>query len=220
MNHSHEEMLGRIQDLIQKGEHAKAQRDVENLRDERFYHVKPGPFEEWRTSALSLIQDVTKPDSYYVKNFKEGVRSVSEEDVDRGIGILGALKTAVEKGYLTTHRTLVAAGIFRDSLERAEYLLENGFENAAASLVGAVLEQGLREMCARWEIPVKKDDGISSLNDKLARKKAYGIYPHEQVEAWKAIRNKAGHGHFKEYTKQHVEDMLKGVRGFLDENLK
>lgn len=220
MNHTNEKILKRIQDLIEKGESVKTQQDVETLRDEHIYHVKHAPFEEWRTNALSFIESITEADSVYKRNFEGKVKTPEMDEVDSGIGILGALKNDLEQGHLTRFRTLVVAEVFSDFLEMAEYLLESDYKDPAASLTGAVLEDGLRKMCGKRNIPVKKVDDISSLNHKLADKKAFGRNAQKQVQAWKGIRDSADHARFDEYKKEDVEDMLKGVRRFLGENLK
>ena len=220
MNHTNEKILQRTQDLIHKGENVKTQQYVEPFRDEHIPHIKHGPFQEWRTSALSLIESITESDSVYRRNFEGKVKTACEEDVDNGVGVLGALKNDIEGGYLTRYRTLVAAEVFNDFLEMAEYLLESDYKDPTASLIGAVLEDGLRQMCGGNSIKVKKNDDISCLNQKLAGKEIYNKNMRKQIEAWKGIRDSADHGRFTEYKEQDVQDMLKGVKRFLGENLK
>jgi hypothetical protein len=215
-----EELIKRIQVLIEKGENVKTQQYFETLRHKPIPHIKHDPFQEWRTNALSLIESITETDSVYKRNFEGEVKTPCKEDVDKGIGILKALKNDIEQGYLTKYRILVVAEVFDDFLEMADYLLENDYKDPAASLIGAVLEDGLRQMCGRNNIQVKKGDDISCLNQKLGSK---GLYTHiiqKQIQAWKGIRDSADHGKFDEYKKEDVQDMLKGVKRFLGENLK
>ena len=115
---------------------------------------------------------------------------------------------------------LVSASVFSDFLEMAEHLLDSGYKDPAASLIGAVLEDSLRRMCGNNALPVKSDDNISSLNQKLAQKQVYNPLQQKQIQGWNDIRNNADHGHFDQYKPSGVTDMLKGVRNFLSEYLK
>ena len=186
------EILKRIQILVEIGHSIKTQRYVKKppsfsqaVRSmqgmkhtssdafEVMPHVENGPFEEWRTNALSLIESVTQPESLYMRNFEEKVKTADVNDVDRGLGILRALKNDIEQGYLTKFQTLVVAEVFEDFLEMATYLLEHEHKDLAAFLIGAVLEDCLRKMCRNNNIEVKNGDDISSLNQKLGNKSIY-----------------------------------------------
>jgi hypothetical protein len=235
-----EELIKRIQVLIEKGENIKTQRYVERprpwfsgipsrsglrsntSRGDFVPYVEPGAFEEWRTNALSLIEGITDPESIYQRNFQEEVNEPHVTDVDKGVGILRALKNDIEQGYLTKYRFKVVAEVFDNLLEMAEHLLEleNTYKDLTAFLVGVVLEDGLRQLCGKNNIQIKKDDDISCLNQKLAGKEIYNKITQKNIQAWKAIRDSADHGKFDEYKKEDVQDMLKWVKRFLGENLK
>jgi HEPN domain-containing protein len=214
-----EKILNRIGELIGKGENVK-NNVIHPGQDHYHSSVNPGLFQEWKTGAISFMETITENDSVYRKNFLENTRGNMVLNVEEGIGILKALKEDIEHGYLTKHRTLVAVEVFDDFLEMAEYLLESGYKDPAASLIGAVLENGLREMCRNSKIEVKKGDDISSLNQKLGSKGIYTKIMQKQIQAWKGIRDSANHGKFDEYNKEDVQDMLKGVKRFLGEYLK
>ncbi len=236
MNETSEKTLKRIEDLIRKGEAIKTQRWVEKPpprfpnpklhstapRGEYRPYIEPSAFEEWRTNALSLIESLSETDSVYRTNFEAKVKAPHTSDVDKGIGILRALKNDIEQGYLTKYRFKVAAEVFDDLLGMAEHLLEleNAYKDLTAFLVGVVLEDGLRQLCGKNNIQVKKGDDISCLNQKLAGKEIYNKITQKNIQTWKAIRDSADHGKFDEYNKEDVQDMLKGVKRFLGENLK
>lgn len=57
-------------------------------------------------------------------------------------------------------RSFVVAERFVDFLRSAKHLLENGFYILAASLAGAVLEDGLRKLCAKNSITVPEKTKI------------------------------------------------------------
>ena len=102
----------------------------------------------------------------------------------------------------------------------AEYLLENGYKNPAASLCGAVLEDGLRKIAIKEGIKVKSSDDLNSLNDKCANGEVYNRLMQKKIKVWIDIRNKADHGQFNEYSEKDVNEMLKGVMDFLSVYLK
>ena len=112
---------------------------------------------------------------------------------------------------------MATAEVFSDFLEQADYLLQNGYAAPAASLAGAVLENGLRSIAERNEIPVKARNNLSALNQKLAGKSVYNRLRQKQIEAWIEVRNNADHGQFGEFTDSDVADLIKGARSFLAE---
>ena len=137
-----------------------------------------------------------------------------------GQEILTAVKEDILGGYLTDIKTLISAEVFSDFLEMAEHLLENGYKDPAASLCGAVLEDGLRKIATKKGIKVKSSDDLNSLNDKCANGGVYNRLMQKKIKVWIDIRNKAAHGKFNAYTEEDVQEMLKGVRDFLASYLK
>ncbi|GAI09930.1 unnamed protein product, partial [marine sediment metagenome] len=137
-----------------------------------------------------------------------------------GKGILQGLREDIEAGYLTRIETLVSADIFDDFLEMAVYLLSQGYKDPTASLVGAVLENGLRRICLARGITLSVKENINSLNKKLADAEVYNRLTQKKVQVWNDIRNNADHGKFNEYETDDVNEMLKGVRNFLEQYLQ
>jgi len=176
-------------------------------------------FHEWKNNLQNFISLVCGENSPYYKNFVDGVKSSYPSDVDHGMGILKALKEDLELGYLTRVRDLISAEVFTDFIEMARHLLDNNYKDPAASLIGAVLENGLRQIAQKNEIVVKSDDDMGSLNTKLADKEIYNRLFQKQIQVWKAVRNSADHGKFNEYKIEDVNSMLEGVQRFLAEQL-
>jgi hypothetical protein len=54
-------------------------------------------------------------------------------------GILGALRTDYEAGNLQSVIELVHADIFADFFDMADYLLQQGYKDPAAVIVGSML---------------------------------------------------------------------------------
>jgi len=203
MNSIQEKFIKKIDELIEKA------RSIQNYSD----------FFEWKTSSENLINLICGQENDFYKNFVKHVVNRGPMFIESGVGILKALKDALEQGYIKNIRHLVIAEVFTNFLEMAEHLLENGYKDAAASLIGAVLENGLRKIAEKHNVTVKRDDNINSLNTKLADKGIYNRLIQKQIQAWKDIRDAAAHGKFNEYDADQVKLMLEGVKKFLAEYL-
>lgn len=220
MNSTTEKLIERANQLLDK-----AQKVVGTRRSNSSEHVfapatvDSSLFHEWKNNTQNFISLVCGETSPYYKNFVEGVKNAFPGELERGIGILKALKEDIEQGYLARIKDLVSAEIFTDFIEMAQHLLDSDYKDSAASLVGAVLENGLRQIAQKHNVDIKSGDDIGSLNTKLADKEVYNRLIQKQIQAWKAIRDSADHGKFNDYKAGDVKSMLEGVQRFLTENL-
>ncbi len=219
MKDARAKVLKRIEELIQKGIQTKNKFIPNPSNFTGGGHIDYSTFNEWKNSTENIIIRAAGKESHYYKNFVDRVSDAWLEHVENGIGILRALKDDVEGGYLEDVRTLITAEVFDDFLDMAKHLLEKEYKDPAASLVGAVLEDGLRKMCRKNDIKVKGSDDIAALNSKLADKEVYSRLVQKQIQALKAIRDSADHGKFDEYKKENVETMLNEIQRFLAEYL-
>lgn len=219
MNNTEQKILVRLQQLIEKGRQARSNYISSPPGTAGGSHVDYIFFNEWKNSSENLIIRVTGDNSHYHKNFVESVKNPWISHTEAGVGVLVALKSDIESGFLTNVRELVMAEVFTDFLDMAKHLLDVGYKDSAASLTGAVLEDGLRKMSQKNGVQVKGSDDIAALNTKLADKEIYNRLIQKQIQAWKAIRDSADHGKFSEYKKEDVWAMLQGVQRFLTENL-
>jgi hypothetical protein len=104
----------------------------------------------------------------------------------------------------------------------AEHLLQEGYKDPAAVMIGSVLEEHLRQLCGRNNILVEVDKGgrVSAkkadlLNADLANATVYNKLDQKSVTSWLDLRNKAAHGKYSEYTKEQVDIMYKSVLDFI-----
>ena len=181
--------------------------------------VDTRPFAEWRTQSLALLTGFLGAQHIYVASFEKTVRVSNNRSVKSGIGILKAVGEDLEDGCLTDIRTLVSAEVFTDFLAMVEHLLEHGYKDPAASLCGAVLEEGLRRIATNRGVSLRTRDDLSALNHKLAAKGVYTRLVQKRLAVWTDVRNAAVHGKFAEYSKADVADMLAGVSSFLAQHL-
>jgi len=215
----HEGIVTRLNTLIENGEHVLRTRHSTGRNVIGPDRVNDEPFYPWKAGSLSFLKNVFGDSSTHFKGFQENCVHPVYNDALQGFSILVAGKEDIEGGYLKRLETLVAADIFTDFLEMAEYLVEQGYKDPAASLIGAVLEDGLRKIAQNNGIGLKAREDIGSLNQKLADAKIYNRIIQKRVQVWNDIRNNADHGNFSEYNLDLVKEMLRGARDFLAQNL-
>ena len=175
---------------------------------------------EWKAQSLVCLAQVFGDDHNYTSGFVSSTNDdATKGSVRAGLGILRAALADVEQGHLATIQQLAAADSFSDFLEQADHLLEQGYSVPAASLAGAVLENGLRSLAKRNEIPFRAGDGLATLNGKLAAKSVYSRLRQKQIVVWIGVRNAADHGRFDEFGESDVADLIRGARDFLAERM-
>ncbi len=99
-------------------------------------------------------------------------------------------------------------------------MLSNGYKDAAAVLAGTVLESTLRKMCDKRGLSYSSNDTMQPLNVKLAKDGAYGSMTQKMITTWGDLRNSAAHGHFDKYTDADVQQILRWVSGFIEQELR
>lgn len=139
------------------------------------------------------------------------------------LGLATTIKHDLDNGLLVNFKTLIQADIFADFLEMGEYLLNGGYKDAAAVIIGSVLEDSLRKLAERYKIAITNEQGktltIEPLNNELAKNEVYSKLIQKQITSWAHIRNKAAHAEFTEYNKEQVQMMLLFVQNFTSEYL-
>jgi hypothetical protein len=173
------------------------------------------------TLAQAAIERLAPPGSAYGANYREALKYDSHDTyrLECLMGIIEALRDDYKSGALVPIQELIRAEVFDDFLEMAHHLLEKGYKDPAAVLVGGVLEDQLRKLCLRVGIPIAGADGhpvkADTLNAALANKSVYNKLDQKSVTSWLDLRNKAAHGHYDTYTGEQVGVMLIGVRNFV-----
>lgn len=150
-------------------------------------------------------------------NFSTGIK------LKNIIGSVSALKSDLQNDYLKSLSGIVQSEVFSDYLEMSEHLLNEGYKDPAAVLVGSTLEVHLRELCIsnsiELEIANAKNNLIpkkaDTMNADLAKAGVYSSAYQKQIIAWLGLRNSAAHGKYADYTKEEISLMLQGVRQFI-----
>ena len=140
------------------------------------------------------------------------------------VGVFKAVEHDIKSGMLANFRSLAQAEIFADFLDMAEHLHREKYKDAAAVLLGAVLEDSLRKTADANGVNTLNSKGkpltIDPLNAALAKKGVYNALVQKQITSWANLRNDAAHGHFDQYDSAQVQQMLLFVQKFCADYLK
>ena len=185
----------------------------------------------WVTRLGQLLRKLYGENSQHYENYNRAISIDSfytihsnwYGHVSQVQGVVLTVKHDIENDLIGSIKGLLQAEIFANFLEIGEHLLSEGYKDAAAVTIGAVLEDGLRELCKKNNIATTKPNGspltIEPLNTELAKNEVYSKLTQKQITSWAHIRNKAAHGQYSEYDKSQVEMMLLFVQGFADQHL-
>lgn len=179
-------------------------------------------FWEFRTSSLSFILNLYGNKHPYYTDYERLVRKNIPQDTLEGRAILRSIKNEIDRGWLMTMKGILSAEIFSDFLDMADHLLTEGYKDPAAVMIGSILEEHLRQLCAKFEIPIGEEKfgkmitrKADALNSDLTKNEVYNKLDQKNVTAWLDLRNKAAHGKYNDYNLQQVEFMKDGVTEFI-----
>lgn len=211
-------LVERVERLIKKGEGVLSTRRSPPPNVIGPDRVDRERFAEWQAQTMHLLTGLLGDQAAYVRQFA-GVRGPSAGDVSLGIGVLRAVREDAEYGHLVDIRSLVAGEVFGDFLEMANHLLEQGYHVPAASLAGAVLEDGLQRVAAARNVEVKPLDGAGAIASKLVQAGDHSALEQRQLALAIEVRNNADHGRFELLDSDGVREMLRLVERYLAAHL-
>ena len=212
-----------VEDLIEIGKRivARASGAGNNLGTDDILTVT-----RWLARSGQLLQRLYEDSSYHRQMFDDvfGKHDFTTmynkyyKHLTQVLGVLQSVKHELENNLLVNIRRLLQADIFADFLEMAEYLLDEGYKDAAAVLIGGVLEDSLRQLAKSRGIAVVNDNGkpltLEPLNVELAKADTYKKLVKKQITSWANLRNDAAHGHYDKYDFKQGEMMLIFVQEF------
>jgi hypothetical protein len=177
--------------------------------------------------AETAICRICNDASPYRERMTQILRSLSDESVKAVliVGIIRWLKGDLEDGYLQSFPELVRGEMFDDLNEMAKHLLQEGYRDAAAVIVGTSLESHLRQLSNKHGVSVDyaakdgstKKKTAERLNQELG-KSAYSLFVQKQITAWLDLRNNAAHGNYSKYDEEQVAKLIEWVGDFISEN--
>lgn len=208
-------LLSRFDELIQEGE----ARWQEFQKDEKRVIMDIVGFAQWATSCLNLLDKLSISTNRFVTQFE--VWAVGGPGKQMNIGAaLGVLKSARHEyscGLAIEYQLSVSAAVFSGLLDEATYLFQKGYIRAAAVLLGAALEEGLKARARAVPIALSPRDTLSPVIVKL-KSPEVGVlteFEAKRLEAIARLRNDAAHGGEFTYEAAVVESAIKEVEATL-----
>ena len=187
-----------------------------------FGYVKTSDFAGFKAMGLSFIANLYGEDHSYFSEFKKTTNNNWSYDLDGAISILKAIDFEIQNGWLDNLRKLVSAELFSDFMEMSKYLLDEGYKDASAVMLGSILEENLRCLCKDNNIQISMEKNGKSfskkanlLNDELYKENIYNALTHKSILSWLELRNNAAHGHYENYSIANVQFMYQGILNFL-----
>jgi hypothetical protein len=186
----------------------------------------------WVTRLGQLVRKLYGEQSQYFASYNSALETKNFYSLHSNyyhqftqmLGIARAVKHEITNGLLVDLKSLAQGEVFADFLDMGEHLLNGGYKDAAAVIIGTVLEDGLRRLSVRQGLPTTSDEGksitIDPLNNQLAKHNAYSKLVQKQITTCAHVRNKAAHGEYAEYTKEQVQMMLVFVQSFTADYLQ
>ena len=208
-------LLSRFDELIREGE----TRWQEFQKDEKRVIMDIVGFAQWSTSCLNLLDKLSISTNRFVTQFE--VWAVGGPGKQMNIGAaLGVLKSARHEyscGLAIEYQLSVSAVVFSGLLDEATYLLQKGYTRAAAVLLGAALEEGLKARARAVPVALSPRDTLSPVIVKL-KSPEVGVlteFEAKRLEAIARLRNDAAHGGEFSYESSVVESAIKEVEAIL-----
>lgn len=164
------------------------------------------------------LEAIRSPKAFPIMN------RVNYTHISQLAGLIKGIQHEVKAGLLSDVRQLLRAEIFADFIDMAEHLVHQKYKDAAAVMLGSILEDSLRKIAASADIKTTNEKGkpltMSPLNDALAKAEIYSPLVQRQVATWATLRNAAAHGNYGEYDIEQTKQMLLFVQKFCAEHLR
>lgn len=215
-----ESIVNRFDELIEQGK----------TQWEEFKKNKQGlvmdiiSFTRWSTSCLNLLDKLSISSNRFVSQFEVwGIGGPNKKlNIGAMLGVLLSAKDEYLLGMAVDYHLSISAAVFNGFLDEAQYLLEKGYLRAAAVIIGASLEEGLKSCARSVPLIIGEKETLNPLIDKL-KKPEVGIlneFEAKQLKAVANMRNDAAHGGDFTYTKVQVEEVFKIVEDTIHKMLK
>ena len=185
----------------------------------------------WVSRLGHLIQKLYGEKSQHFASYNRALATLSfynlhsncYEHFTQVVGVAKAIQHDIKRGLLGDFKSQVQAEVFADFLEMGGRLLDDGHKDAAAVIVGSVLDGGLRKLAERAGLSLVASDGqpltMDALNTQLAKADVYSKLVQQQITSWAHLRDQAARGEFTAFTLEQVRSMWLFVQSFSSEHL-
>ncbi len=216
------DLINRVDQLLNHGKRVLETKSVKNSQHSSLETVDEAEMVGFRSACLSFINQVYGNSHPHYIEFKDNTNFEYPSNVQKGLAILSAIREEINGGWLISIKTLISSEIFSEFIEMADHLNELGYKDPAAVMTGSVLESHLRQLCKNNLIDTEetKSDKLipkkaDRLNNDLAKNEIYTKLDQKQITTWLELRNNAAHGKYNQYTKEQVNQFIKGLILFM-----
>lgn len=156
----------------------------------------------------------------YLKLTKSFIKGLSNLDVAivEVTACLGTLKSELENNLLYNVTELINAEVFETHLETAKHFLDKGHKDVASVIIGSILEDKLRQLSTKHNLPLKDNKDkyltIDPLNINLCKAGVYNLTIQKEIIPLAYIRNNAAHGKYEAYNSKQVSNLYQYVIDF------
>lgn len=207
-------ILNRFDELISEGE--SLNRDYEKTPNRPLDQAR---LTQWATSSLNLLDKLSVSTNRFVTEFERYGRANANGIfyVGAPLGVLRSARNEYEKGLAIEYHLSVSAIVYCGLLDEASHLFSKGHLRAAAVLLGAALEEGLKNRARAIPIEIGTKETLSPVILKLKTPEVGLISEFEakRLEAIAKLRNDAAHGGEFEYSKDQVKGAIDEVEAVL-----
>lgn len=177
-------------------------------------------FQDWATSAQSLLQKVFGEKSSYYQNF-QGIYSkiiniAYKESFDRCRAIVQAAREEYEKGGLTEIKLFLDHAVLEFLAEKTSEYLRREEKETACLLAMVLLEQSLLKLCSMKKVA---GESVQEMNEALYQEKAYNIGTYQRITDWCYMKEDFRQCQGDKYSTAEVDEMLRGVQKFISREL-
>ena len=210
-----ESLIARFDELIEEGQ----SRWEEFQKDEKRMIMDIVGFTQWSTSCLNLLDKLSVSTNRFVTQFEVWAVGGPGKQINIGaaLGVLKSAKREFSLGLAIDYELSVSSIVFSGLLDEATYLSERGYPRAAAVLLGAALEEGLKARARAVPLEISPRDTLSPVIAKL-KARDVGVlteFDAKRLEAIARLRNDAAHGGDFEYPTSVVNEAIKEVEATL-----
>jgi len=175
----------------------------------------PPKFSRWSTSSLNLLDKLSVSTNRFATQFEQYVnpRPGGSINIGAALGVLQAARDEYSRGLAVDYQLSVSAGVFGGLLDEATHLVEKGYSRAAAVLMGAALEEGLKTRARA--VPLEIGHKLT-LDPLIAMLKAPEVnlltdFESKRLMALARMRDDAAHGGAFEYQTEEVTEAVREV---------
>ncbi len=174
------------------------------------------------TRAAAAIERFAPPGSVYVTE-ANAIRAHDTATLswkaDHLCAVVRALRDDYEMGGFESVAELVHADVFDDFLDMAQELLDKTYLGPAAVVAGSVLEEHLRKLADKRDIPLsdnrERPKSVERLTVDLRQAGQFTEVQRKNVQARYGQRTAGAHGHADQLEAREVERMIDSVRDFI-----